>query len=49
MFSEIIQVGITISNLDKNLAFYRDTLGFKIESDFEASGSAWKRLPVFQE
>ena len=44
MFSEINQVGITIRDVEENLALYRDTLNLKIESDFEASGSAWEKI-----
>jgi len=44
MFSEINQVGITIRDVEGNLALYRDTLGLKIECDFEASGPAWERV-----
>ena len=44
MFSEAIHAGITTGDLGKNLALYRDTLGLKIESDFEASGSAWEKV-----
>jgi len=44
MFSEINQVGITIRDIEENLALYRDTLGLKIECDFEASGPAWEKV-----
>lgn len=43
MFSEINQMGITIKDVEENLALYQDTLGLKIESDFEASGPAWEK------
>ncbi|MBM4128983.1 MAG: hypothetical protein FJ243_02555, partial [Nitrospira sp.] len=44
MFSEIIHVGITVNNVEENLALYRDTLQLKVESDFEASGPAWEKV-----
>ena len=44
MFSEIIQVGITVNNVEENLALYRDALKLRIESDFEASGPAWEKV-----
>ena len=44
MFSEIIHVGITVNNVEENLALYRDTLQLKVESDFEVSGPAWEKV-----
>jgi catechol 2,3-dioxygenase-like lactoylglutathione lyase family enzyme len=44
MFSEVVQVGITVRDVEENLALYADTLKLKIESDFEVSGSAWEKV-----
>ncbi|MFW5965102.1 MAG: VOC family protein [Natronomonas sp.] len=34
-------VGLTVSNLDRAVAFYRDTLGFEVLSRFEVGGEAF--------
>jgi catechol 2,3-dioxygenase-like lactoylglutathione lyase family enzyme len=34
-------VGLTVSNLDRAVAFYRDTLGFDVVARFEVGGEAF--------
>lgn len=40
----VARVGITVGDLDRSLAFYRDTLGFELAGRSEAAGDAVERL-----
>jgi len=37
-------VGVTVADMDRSLAFYRDVLGFQPVSDLEVSGDEWERF-----
>src|SRR5215468_8101850 len=37
-------IGVTVADMDRSLAFYRDVLGFQPVSDLEVSGDEWERL-----
>ena len=37
-------VGITVSDLDRSVAFYRDVLGFEVVSEVEVAGPDYERL-----
>jgi catechol 2,3-dioxygenase-like lactoylglutathione lyase family enzyme len=37
-------IGVTVADMDRSLAFYRDVLGFQPVSDLGVSGDEWERL-----
>ena len=37
-------VGVTVADMERSLAFYRDVLGFQPVSDLEVSGDEWERF-----
>src|SRR5262249_631643 len=37
-------IGVTVADMERSLAFYRDVLGFQPVSDLEVSGDEWERL-----
>ena len=39
MIKEVRHIGISVTNMEKSLKFYRDLLGFKIEREMDESGS----------
>ena len=39
MIKEVRHVGITVTNMEQSLKFYRDILGFKIQREMDESGS----------
>ena len=41
---KVSAVGITVSNMDRSIKFYRDVLGFKKISDQEISGTPYEQL-----
>lgn len=41
---EIGAIGLTVSNMERSVAFYRDVLGFEKVSDAEVAGPAYERL-----
>ena len=36
--------GITVSNLDRSIAFYRDVLGFRVKSQLECEGDIYQEI-----
>lgn len=41
---DLPSVGMTVSNMDHSIAFYRDVLGFRVTSDAEVAGSEFEHL-----
>src|SRR5262245_1418884 len=37
-------IGMTVSDMDRSVAFYSDVLGFEVVSDAELWGPDWERL-----
>ncbi len=44
MLKEIIHVGLTVTDLDRSVAFYRDVLGLAYQGEMEMSGPETERL-----
>jgi len=42
--ASVVSVGMTVSDMDRALAFYADVLTFEKVSDIELAGDAWERL-----
>ena len=41
MVGRIYHVGLTVSDLDKSIAFYRDVLGLKFQGEIMMVGEEW--------
>lgn len=44
MIKRLHHACISVSDMDRSLAFYRDILGLKVMDDFEISGEEWDEL-----
>ena len=44
MIGEIVHVGVTVSDMDRSIAFYRDILGLEYKGELTMSGEATDRL-----
>ena len=43
MFKNIMHVGISVSDMQRSVAFYRDVLGFEVTG---SGGSVWRGRPA---
>src|SRR5262245_60037465 len=41
---EVQTIGLTVSDLDRSVAFFRDVLSFEVDERYEASGRDWELL-----
>ncbi len=41
---DVPAIGMTVSDMDRSIAFYRDVLTFRVESDIEVAGDAFEHL-----
>ena len=46
MVGRIYHVGLTVSDLDKSMAFYRDILGLKYQGEIMMVGEETDKMPV---
>lgn len=44
MITSILHVGVTVTDLDRSIAFYRDTLGLKFQSEMTMEGETTDKL-----
>ncbi len=44
MLKEILHIGLTVTDLERSIAFYRDTLGLRFEGELTMEGEATDRL-----
>ena len=42
--ASVTRVALTVSDMERSLAFYRDILGFRVVADTEVVGPEWERL-----
>ena len=44
MISQVMHIGVTVSDMDRSLAFYRDTLGLAFQGELLMEGAETERL-----
>ncbi len=44
LVAAVRSVGVTVSDLERSIAFYRDVLNFQLVSEFEVAGEAYEQL-----